>query len=178
VPENDKKYYKPIKTGGEMKKIKIEFCVIALIIIGLTKLNAQETLSVSGGNASGSGGTVNYTVGQTAYTSNSGTNGSLTQGVQQLYEVSVYTGLEEKTVDITLSAYPNPTNGLLILKVEKNENSTFTAQLFDASAKIVENLKLISEETNIQMNDKQVGVYFLRVFKDKNEIKSFKIIKK
>jgi hypothetical protein len=161
-----------------MKKIKIELCVITLIIIGLTKLNAQETLSVSGGNASGSGGTVNYTVGQMAYTSNGGTNGSLTQGVQQLYEVSVYTGLEEKSIDLTISAYPNPTNGLLILKVEKNENSNFAAQLFDVNAKIVENLEILSEETNIQMNDKPVGVYFLRVFKDKNEIKSFKVIKK
>ena len=160
-----------------MKKFKIEFCVIALIIIGLTKLNAQETLSVSGGNASGSGGIVNFTLGQIAYSSNAGTNGSLTQGVQQLYEVSVYTGIEDKSINLALSAYPNPTNGLLILKVEKNENSTFTAQLFDSNAKIVENIKLTSEETNFQMNDKHVGVYFLRVFKDKNEIKSFKIIK-
>jgi hypothetical protein len=161
-----------------MKKIKIEYCVIALFIMGLTKLNAQETVCVSGGNASGSGGAVNYTVGQMAYTSNSGTNSSLTQGVQQIYEVSVYTGLEEKSVNLKLSAYPNPTNGILILKVEKIENTTFTAQLFDANAKIIENFKLISEETNIQMNDKQIGVYLLKVFKNNNEIKSFKIINK
>ncbi len=46
---------------------------------------AQEGATAAGGDASGSGGTVAYSVGQVAYTSNTGSTGSVSQGVQQAY---------------------------------------------------------------------------------------------
>ena len=48
---------------------------------------AQESANVSGGEATGSGGTVSYTIGQVAYTNHTGTNGNINQGVQQPYEI-------------------------------------------------------------------------------------------
>lgn len=47
-------------------------------------VQAQHALVTSGGNATGLGGSVSYSIGQVFYTSNTSSIGSLTQGVQQV----------------------------------------------------------------------------------------------
>lgn len=70
-----------------MNHIKAKLSVLFLSGLGLTGLQAQQTVPATGGNATGSGGTVNYTVGQAAYTTQTGSNGTITQGVQQPFEI-------------------------------------------------------------------------------------------
>jgi hypothetical protein len=53
------------------------------LLLGLGGLQAQETPAATGGEATVSGGTVSYSVGQVVYTSAKGRNGSAAQGVQQ-----------------------------------------------------------------------------------------------
>jgi hypothetical protein len=55
-------------------------------------LAMQNTISSAGGNAKGSGGSASFTVGQIFYTKLSGTNGSVVQGIQQPYEISISKG--------------------------------------------------------------------------------------
>jgi hypothetical protein len=72
--------------------------LITSLIIGLflcSFLNAQESVNTASGNASGSGGSVSYSVGEIVYTTNAGDNGAVAQGVQQAYEISAVTGIEE-----------------------------------------------------------------------------------
>jgi hypothetical protein len=57
--------------------------LICFIIFPANGINAQETITTSGGNASGSGGSVSFTVGQVAYTTNTSSAGTVSQGVQQ-----------------------------------------------------------------------------------------------
>lgn len=85
--------------------------VLLFIITGMCciQLLSQETVSAGGKEATGTGGTVSYTIGQVVYTTNTGTNGSVVQGVQQPYEISVVTGLEEaEDISLEFSIYPNP----------------------------------------------------------------------
>jgi hypothetical protein len=83
------------------------------------EMYSQETVTISGGNASGSGGTVSYTVGQVSYTTNTSTTGTVTQGMQQPYEILVVTGLEEADgISLEFSVYPKPVSDFLMLKVE------------------------------------------------------------
>ena len=58
-----------------MKHKKVKFIVVFLMLFSMLGLKAQETTDASGGEASGSGGTVSYSVGQIVYTTSSGTNG-------------------------------------------------------------------------------------------------------
>ena len=58
---------------------------------------AQESVNAYGGDAKGSGGTVAYSVGQIVYTTHTGATGSVAQGVQQAYEISVVTGIKNET---------------------------------------------------------------------------------
>jgi len=80
--------------------------------------SAQKNTVASGGNASGSGGSASYAVGQVVYTTNTGINGSVAQGVQQPYEISTTVGINETTIHLGMSVYPNPTTDYLQLKVK------------------------------------------------------------
>ena len=47
---------------------------------------AQQSVNTTGGNASGSGGSVSYSLGQVVYTYHSSPSGQMNQGVQQVFE--------------------------------------------------------------------------------------------
>ena len=65
-----------------MKHKKLLFCTV-LLLLSIGALQAQEAVLSAGGNATGNGGSVSYSIGQVAYTA-SGTNGTVTQGVQSV----------------------------------------------------------------------------------------------
>ena len=131
-----------------MKHIKITTTVIFLLL-GLGVLYAQETVPVTGGDATGSGGSSSYTVGQLAYITSTGTNESVSQGVQQPYETYVVTGIQETSINLELSVYPNPTANYLTLKTKSNENLSF--HLYDMQGKLLESKKLTSNTNIIKM---------------------------
>ena len=102
-----------------MKHKKVKLIAVLLLGLGLTGLQAQETLTASGGNISGTGGSVSYSVGQVVYTTNTGANGSVAQGVQQPFEISAPVGIEEaKGINLSCLAYPNPATDYLTLSVD------------------------------------------------------------
>lgn len=161
-----------------MKHKRSKLCAILLLGLGLTGLQAQEAIPATGGNASGSGGSVSYSVGQVAVNTNTGTTGSETQGVQQPYEISVVTGLPEaEEISLDFSAYPNPASDYIRLKAENYKTENLTYQLLDLSGQVLESKKLDKSETIIGMNNFASAAYFLKVIRDKKEVKTFKIIK-
>jgi hypothetical protein len=161
-----------------MQHKKLKLSALLILGLGLTGLRAQEAVSAAGGNASGSGGSSSYSVGQVVYTTSTGAAGSLSQGVQQPYEIYVVTGLPE-TQGITLhySVYPNPSRDLITLKVENYNNENLSYQLFDLLGNLLESKKLIRSETSISISSLIQASYFLKVTQNNKEIKTFKIIK-
>ena len=102
-----------------MRHKKLKLSAVLLLGLGLTGLQAQTSVNATGGNASGSGGSASYSVGQVVFTTNTGTSGSVVQGIQQPYEISVVTGIEQaKGINLELSVYPNPTTDYLTLEVK------------------------------------------------------------
>lgn len=160
--------------------MKIKELLLFMIVFSTCSITkAQQTISAAGGDAAGTGGTVSYTVGQIAYTTNTGTNGSVSQGIQQAYEISVVSGFDEYT-DIKLSVvtYPNPVEDKLILKTEAEIAMDYNYQIFDINGNLIETNKIVSNESFIFMGNLTPAVYFLKVSKGQTEIKTFKIIKK
>ncbi len=148
---------------------------VAFILFGLGGLHAQESVNGSGGEATGAGGTVSYTVGQVVYTTNTGTNGSVAQGVQQPFEISTTVGVNETTINLELSVYPNPTTDYLTLKVEKTEGLSY--QLYDLQGKVIASKTVNGTSTNISLEEQPTATYFLSVVKNNQIVKTFKIIK-
>ena len=125
-----------------MRHKRLKLSAVLLLGLGLTGLQAQTSVNATGSNASGSGGSVSYSVGQVVYTTNTGTNGSVAQGVQQPFEISVVTGLEEaKGINLSVTAYPNPTTDYLTLSIADFDASKLSYQLYDMNGKLLQNEK-------------------------------------
>ena len=98
------------------------------------------------------------------------------QGVQQPYEISITTGLAKTEINLKLSAFPNPTTNYLMLQID-NFDKNLSYQLFDFSRKLLESNTIVENSTIIKMEQLSTGSYFLKVFQNNKEIKTFKIIK-
>jgi len=159
-----------------MKKFDVALVAFCLFGFGTT-VQAQNSVPASGGNATGSG-TVSYSVGQVVYTTNTGTNGTAAQGVQQPYEISVVTVIKGYN-DIFLEClvYPNPTTDFVILKTRSYEDENLSYQLCDINGKLIYDKKADGVETYIPMGNLISATYFLKVIYNRKEVKTFKIIK-
>jgi hypothetical protein len=158
-----------------MKLKKLQLGVL-LLGLGLTT-QAQQAVTATGGDASGSGGTVAYSVGQVVYTTNTEATGSVAQGVQQPYEISIVSGFEVDQVNLSLQVYPNPTADYLSLNVGDLDLSNLKFQLFDIQGRLIEDKKIANNIETIRMDNLQGAVYFLKVFNNNKALKTFKIIK-
>jgi len=162
------------KQNVKHKKLQVN---ALFLLFGLGGLQAQDAVPTTGGEASGSGGTVHYSIGQVVYTTNNGTSGSVAQGVQQPFEISTISGIDVRNINLELSVFPNPTVDYLSLKVENSELSTFNFQLYDIQGKLVMSKQLSSKSTTIDMKNLPTSTYLLKVTDDQKWIKTFKIIK-
>lgn len=150
---------------------------VFLICIGLAGVQAQEVISTAGGDASSSSGSVSYSIGQLVYSSSYGNSGSVAEGVQQPFEISVVSGVETVGIDLTLSVYPNPTTDYLLLKVEGDKLSGLSYQLFDMNGKLLAEKSIADSETHVEVSGLVPATYLLRIAKNGVEVKTFKIIK-
>ncbi len=161
-----------------MRHKRLKLSAVLLLGLGLTGLQAQTSVNATDGDVSGSGGSVSYSVGQVVYTTHTGTSGSVAEGVQQPYEISVVTGLEEtKGINLSVSAYPNPTTDYLTLEVKDVELLNLHFQLYDMNGKLLQNEKITGNQTSIVMSNLLPATYFVKVIQGNKEVKTFKIIK-
>lgn len=137
---------------------------------------SHQVLSASGGDATGSGGSVAYSVGQIVYTTSTGTTGSVAQGVEQAYEI-YSVGIKETTLNISLSVFPNPTSDFLTLKVEDYNNETLSFDLLDEQGKLILSEQITNQETQVAMSTLARGSYFINIVQTNKQIQTFKIIK-
>jgi hypothetical protein len=152
--------------------------LFSTLLLGALQLHAQEAVVTSGNNATGTNGNVSYSVGQIAYTTNTGTTGSVAQGVQQPYEIQTVLGAENFNINLQLAVYPNPTTNWLQLEVKNNDLTNLSYQLFDLNGRMIYNQKLTSETSTISMEQLPQAVFLLKVLDHNKEVKTFKIIKK
>jgi Secretion system C-terminal sorting domain len=161
-----------------MSHKKLKLSIVLFLGFGLTALQAQESINATGGNASGNGGSVSYTVGQVWCQIQTGTNGSVAEGVQQAYEISVVIGLKEaKSINLSVLAYPNPTSDFLTLSIDEFDNSNLKYQLYDMNGKLLQSEKITDNLISIVMSNFVPGSYIVKVVHENKEVKTFKIIK-
>ena len=152
------------------------FLLAFLLSFSVQAQTSHQVLSATGGDASGSGGTVAYSVGQIAYTTSTGATGSVAQGVEQAYEISSV-GIKETALNISLSVFPNPTSDFLTLKVQDYNNEALSYNLLDEQGKLVLNEQIITQDTQVAMSTLARGAYFINIVQANKKIQTFKIIK-
>jgi Secretion system C-terminal sorting domain len=154
-----------------------KFLFILLIGFFIQNAKAQKSVVASGGKATGTGGKVSYSVGQVAYTTASGTGGTVTQGVQQPFEIVTLGTDNFPKITLSASVYPNPTTSMLNLKIDNFNFENLQFYLSDVTGKQLQTEKIREAETTIQMENLPQAVYFLNVMNNNKTIKTFKIIK-
>ncbi len=161
-----------------MRHKKLKLGTVLLLGLGITGIQAQTSVNATGGNASGSGGSASYSVGQVVYTKNTGINGTVAQGVQQPYEISVVTSIKEaKGISLSVSVFPNPTSDYLTLGIDEFEISNLSYQLYDMNGKLLQHKRITGYQTRIVLSNLEPATYFVKVVQDNKEVKTFKIIK-
>ena len=156
---------------------KIISALISLALISANSAFAQVGIHSSGGNASGQGGSVSYSVGQVFYSTQSGSTGSLTQGVQQPFEL-VVTALENPAnSSIRCEAFPNPAVKELNLRISGEQVKKGSWKLLDLRGVSVLQGNVSGAETLISVANLPMATYTLQLFADKKIIRSFKVIK-
>jgi len=145
-------------------------------LIYATDTLAQRGTVAAGGQASDANYTVTYSIGQTDYITETGNGGTITQGLQQPYEILVINGVEETHVQLSVSAYPNPAATHITLQVYA-ELLPVECSLFDSQGKFISRQHIVKSSTDFSLSGLAAGTYFLNVLSGQKEIKSFKIIK-
>ncbi|MCW3086552.1 MAG: hypothetical protein JWP12_3918 [Bacteroidetes bacterium] len=156
------------------KKLTFLFCFFFTLI---TTVKAQNGTDASGGDASGSGGSASYSIGQIDYITEQETGGTITQGLQQPFEISVITGIENTAINLSATVYPNPTVDMVTLSIEGTSTENMTFILCDLQGKVIRNEKLSADQTIISMAELTKATYLIKVLDNSKEVKTFKIIK-
>jgi len=161
-----------------MKKIKLKpIALLATALLWASLAQTQESVNASGGDASGIGGTVAYSVGQVVYITNTNTYGTVSQGVQQAYEIFTL-GSKETKLNILISVFPNPTVDNLTLQIGDYNNEKLSYQLFDLQGKLLNKGQLTEKQTQIITARLPAATYFIDVVNQENKkVQSFRIIK-
>ncbi len=161
-----------------MTKNKSKLIVLlALSLLWASLAQGQQSFNASGGNATGIGGTASYSIGQLVYTTTTGSNGNVAQGVQHAYVIST-TGVNETDLSISLSVFPNPIVDNLTLQISDYTYKKLSYQLVDVQGNMLNSGQIVALQTLIDMKNLPQAAYFVNVVNQENKkVKSFKIIK-
>ena len=155
-----------------------QFLSFGFIFINFV-LGAQETITSTGLNLTGIGGTISYSVGQPACDFNSGNNGTISQGVQHPYEIYLDStvGKDISNLILELIVFPNPTTDQLLLSHSDFKNEKLSYQLYNYQGELISIKNCENNQTLIDLNNYPSSTYILSIIKEKKIIKKFRIIK-
>jgi len=171
-----KKEFNPFKI--EIMKHKKSIILFALFLFwGLAGANGQNNTLAAGGEATGSGGTLSYSVGQVDYIQAEGSGGTANQGVQQPFEFYVLGVDEYPEILLDIKVFPNPTINNVTLRIGNFIADDLSYQLYDIHGRLLAGQPLQTDTTNIPLGDLAAAVYLLQVIDPSGPIKTFKIIK-
>jgi hypothetical protein len=152
------------------QSLLLSFCTIVLHSF------AQESVNSSGGDATGIGGSAAYSLGQIVYTSNSSATGTISQGVQQAYEIYAL-GIDNEKQDLILNLYPNPTSQFITLDINTSDLQNYSVQLTDIHGKQILEIENLQNKTEMNLNNLPTASYYLILTKGKSVIETYKIVK-
>ena len=149
--------------------------ILSFAFCATIQIQAQNNTVSAGADTEGSNGSVSYSIGQVVYTSATGINGSINQGVQQPYDYDVITGIEHTEIELNL--YPNPTLGQVNLTIADSRTQEYSLSLFDATGRLIMQNSQLNGLNSFSMESYAAGAYTLSVFKKEELVKSFRIIR-
>jgi hypothetical protein len=140
----------------------------------------METIITTGSNASGSSGSVAYSIGQVFYTYiGEQSVYNVAQGVQQLGKDSSLGIPEIDNPKTEIFVFPNPTSDFVSVSMKgfELENGQRSFKLYDIQGRLLKQNTINQDETQVSLNNLSPSIYMLLVYIDNKILKSFKVIK-
>lgn len=160
-----------------MKNNLVLIMSVFWLCFGIDSVLAQSNTLASGGEASGSEGSLSYSVGQLDYIYATGSGGSANQGVQQPFEFYVLGVDDHPEITLIAGIYPNPTKDNITLQLSEVSETGWYYLLYDMQGRQLLERKIHSMTTSIPMEHLPAAVYILQVRQTSGNLKTFKIIK-
>lgn len=136
--------------------------LIALFLLAACgHLHAQRAVVPAGGEATGAGGSLSWTLGQVDALSITSTGGSVQQGVQQPYEwLSV--DVPENEAALGVSAMPNPANDGITIQLAGRDGIT-AYRLLDTDGRLISSGSFSGDRTFIPLSGRPTGTYLIHL---------------
>lgn len=160
--------------------MSIKYILLFFVCLVLLQVNAtaQETVPVSGGTVTGTGGSGYYSVGQMVFSDIVGKNGNILQGIQQPYEIIIEKHVDPSfQISLNCSVYPNPTADFVILKIDNDKYNQLSYEVIDINGKVLAQNNIESRETKIDFKEFILASYLLKVKHFNKEVVTYKIVK-
>jgi|APEBP8051072266_1049373.scaffolds.fasta_scaffold01644_4 hypothetical protein len=177
ISDNGRFYF--IFYGGFMiSTFRTALAILCLLMVSSSYLWGQSSVHSSGSDATGTGGTASFSVGQVVYTTQSSSSGTSHQGVQQPYEFYTVTSVEEgEGIMLSSKIFPNPAQTAVTLSVGDIEDGTLHYELYDLMGKQIHTDRIVNKITNIPLHECANGTYMLKIRKSDTIVKTFTIVK-
>lgn len=156
------------------------FTAISIVFFTLSGLQGQEAILSSGGDGSGTGGSVAYSIGQVAYTNISDEEGSISLGVQQP-NLLIFVSTHDLMRDVSVAMYPNPVHTTATLEISGSSDGILPGncsyQLYDISGRLLLHQDISEGTSHVPMGQYENAMYLIKVSCQDAEVKTFKVIK-
>jgi hypothetical protein len=148
--------------------------IVFILVLCSTYSNAQFATLAGGGEGSGPGGTVSFSVGQLVVESTEDSEGSISPGVQQTYESNVVY-VNEALFQNNVVVFPNPATHFIQVDLEKAFNGTL--KVYDMNARIVLEQRVNEITKIIDVQSWSAGTYLIILADEKSIFSIHQIIK-
>jgi len=171
----------------KIKKIKLPLILILLFSLkvfgqnsAVKNIDIMETIISSGTDATGSSGTVSYSVGQVFYTYiGSQSVYNIAQGIQHQETIEKLALVENIVAKAEAFIFPNPTADFVNVNIKGIDLTAGqkSYQLYDLQGRLIKQNTINDIQSQISLNHLSPSIYILRIYVDNKVLNTFKIIK-
>lgn len=136
--------------------------LLSIVFLSVSAIWAQQGVVPLGGEATGGGGTLSYSLGQVGYSVVQGLGGTSGAGVQQPYEYLVL-AVENVDQDPAVHVAPNPAAEGVQLTFEKLPDPGALYLVLDAAGQVVRTATITGTTMHIPLADLPPALYLLRI---------------
>ncbi len=149
--------------------------LLVVLLLAALHTRAQHAAATSGGDATGTGGTVNWTLGQPAYEPTTAPGGSVYCGVQQPYEwlVTATPGHSAPTVAL----WPNPAAEGITLQWTSATQGPARYTVHAADGALVGEGRFEGSTAHLALGHLSAGTYTVQVFQSEERTTTLTVIK-
>ncbi|MEO7175441.1 MAG: T9SS type A sorting domain-containing protein [Saprospiraceae bacterium] len=158
-------------------KSNFQLLVAAISLLLSTAAFGQSGLVSSGGNGTGAGGKISFSIGQVLDQSSNSATKSISEGVQQPFEIQISTGVKLGNLPFEVSVFPNPSSSEIQILRSSDQYQSAQASFYDLSGHLLLQQEMTESTTKINLQPFPAGIYTLRISLKYYGEQTFQVVK-